>query len=438
MFTRTGLSALLSLIVGAVAAPTPAPAEFGPRFLVSGPNACDHQVAIDADGDAVFTWERYTADFEESQVEARRRSADGVFGPIQVVSGRSLSPMNPRLAIAAGGDAIIAWALTPDAGGVLGPEHAQFRALSAAGALGPIENLTNVLPAEAARVAMNARGKAIFAWRRYSQSTGRGAIEARSRSRAGVLGPIQRLPLAGTNTENPEVAINGRGETVFTWVRLFDEEDLIQARRRSATGELAEIHQNLGTGPFPRPQVVIDAEGNAIIAWNNPTGVVMRKLSATNALGRRRTVAQGSFPAFLNEIAMNAGGDAVFAFTQADATVPFTRRAYARVRSAEGVFGPVQRVSADAQRAVLVSTGIDARGRALFAWSVSDPFQGIGARRRSPIGTLSRPRTLVRNDPGVSQPRLAMNARGQAVMAWCETDIDNENITRVFGATFLP
>jgi hypothetical protein len=29
-----------------------------------------------------------------------------------------------------------------------------------------------------------------------------------------------------------------------------------------------------------------------------------------------------------------------------------------------------------------------------------------------------------------------MNARGQAVMAWCETD--DEDISRVFGATFSP
>jgi hypothetical protein len=29
-----------------------------------------------------------------------------------------------------------------------------------------------------------------------------------------------------------------------------------------------------------------------------------------------------------------------------------------------------------------------------------------------------------------------MNARGQAVMAWCETD--EEDVSRVFGATFLP
>jgi hypothetical protein len=54
-----------------------------------------------------------------------------------------------------------------------------------------------------------------------------------------MLGPIQRLPLGGTNTEDPEAAINGRGEAVFTRLRLFEGSDpLVQARRRSAAGAL--------------------------------------------------------------------------------------------------------------------------------------------------------------------------------------------------------
>jgi hypothetical protein len=430
------MATLLALIVGSLVARTAAPAEFGPRFLVSGPNACNPQVAIDANGDAVFTWDRFLPDLDESRIEARRRSADGVFGPIQVVSGHGRTEA-PRLAIDAAGNAIIAWTLATIAGDVLGPEHAQFRTLSAAGALGPIENLTNVLPAESVRVAMNARGDAIFAWRRYNRFTGRGAIETRTRSRAGALGPIQRLPLAGTNTQAPEVAINGRGEAVFTWVRLFDGDDLVQARQRSA-GALGVVHLNLGTGPFLAPQAGIDADGNAIIAWNASTRAEMRTLSATDALGPRQPISpQGTFPGSLNQMAMNAAGDAVFAFTQADATVPFTRRAYARVRSATGVFGAIQRVSADDENSQQVAAGIDARSRTLFSWTVSNPFQGIGARRRSAIGTLSRVKTLARSDTGAAtQPRVAMNARGQAVMAWCETD--DEDISRVFGATFSP
>jgi hypothetical protein len=438
MFTREGISALLSLTVGALIAPAAMSAEFSLSFQVSGPNACNPQVAIDANGDAVFTWDRFIPDLDESRIEARRRSANGAFGPIQVVSGRGTTE-RPRLAIDAAGNAIIAWTLSSIVGSSQGPEHAQFRTLSAAGALGPIENLTNVLPAESARVAMNARGNAIFAWRRYNRFTGRGAIETRTRSRAGVLGPIKRLPLGGTNTENPEVAINGRGEAVFTWVRLFDDDDLVQVRRRSAAGALAVIHQNLGTGPCcPLPRPVIDADGNAIIAWNGPTGVEMRTLSATNALGPRQTVSQTSLlGGSLGQMAMNSAGDAVFAFTQGDATSPFTPRAYARLRSAEGVFGAIQRVSADDERSQQVSTGIDARSRALFAWTVSAPFQGIGARRRSPIGTLTRVKTLARSDTGAAtQPHIAMNARGQAAIAWCETD--EEDISRVLGATFSP
>jgi hypothetical protein len=90
-----------------------------------------------------------------------------VFGPIRNVSGLSDFPVSPDLAIDDGGDAVIAWSLRPPP---FGPLHAQFRALSAAGALGPIVNLSNVLPVQSPKVAMNSQGEAFFVWVRSNES----------------------------------------------------------------------------------------------------------------------------------------------------------------------------------------------------------------------------------------------------------------------------
>jgi hypothetical protein len=436
MFTRTGLSALLSLTLGVIIAPTTVSAEFGPRFPVSGPvalgQACRPQVAIDRDGDAVFSWERFTSDGQ--RVEARTRSAAGEFGPIHIVSGISKSFLpDHRLAIDAGGNAVITWNLRPETG----PIHAQFRALSAAGVLGPIENLTNVLPADSARVAMNRRGTAIFAWRRLNGS--QGVIETRMRSAAGVLGPIQRLPLAGTDTRQPEVAINAAGEAVFTWVRSFGSQLLVQARRRSAVGQLAVIHQNLDAGSAP--QAAIDDAGNAIISWtHDPPGTIqrvrMRTLSPTNLLSNRQPISQGSGGAVQVQIAMNATGDALFTFIQSDQAG--TTRAKARSRSSAGVFGPDQALSPAGQSLDVNTFGaaIDARRRSLFAWTRSDPPDTrVEARTRSATGVLRGIRTLS-PAPIVVFARVAMNARGEAVIAWCQAD--EVGSARVFGATFAP
>jgi hypothetical protein len=436
MLTRAGFSALLLLTLAAVAGPTPARADFGPAFAVSRPDAscgflADPQVAIDTDGDAVFTWEQRDSE-GRLRVEARRRSADGVFGPIHILSGRSQIVLFHRLAIDAAGNALVAWTLRPQSG----PDHPQFRALFADDTLGPIENLASVLPADNAQVAVNATGNAVFAWRRPT-SANTGVIEARTRSVAGALGPIQRVSFAGQQTFQPNVAINADGEAVFAWVCLFESQGVVQARRRSAAGEFAPVRQNLDVGDFP--QTAIDRDGNSIIIWpdrRSPPRVQMRTLSSTNALGPRQPISQGSGVVIgLVRIAMNAAGDSVFGFPQADQAGNI--RAKARARSAAGVFGPDQTLSGlPSIFGSLVVAGIDGRGRSLFAWTHSDgTFLRIEARTRRAAGGLGQVKTLSPAGTAIS-PRIAMNARGDAVLSWCQTDEAGK--VRVFGTTFSP
>jgi hypothetical protein len=399
---------LLSLMVGAVAAPTAVSAGFGPTFQVSGPtSACTppFQVAIDADGDAVFAWTREfeTVDgFPRFRVQARTRSAAGVFGPIRNVSCLSDFPVSPDLAIDDGGDAVIAWSLRPPP---FGPLHAQFRALSAAGALGPIVNLSNVLPVQSPKVAMNSQGEAFFVWVRSNESQETSIIQARARSAAGVLGPIQRLSRAGQMT-SPEVAANVNGEAVFTWIRQFGSDHLVQARRRSRTGALGLLHQNLGkVRPGNLPHTALAADGDAVITWTeistSGTRVVMRTLSGADAVGPRQPISQGSLSAANEQIAMNAAGDAVFVFQQAGQD--FRGRAKARFRSAAGVFTPTRTVSGPDARAV--AGGIDEEGRSLFAWP---RFVGaatrLEARTRSALGDFSPVRVLSSLSASSAQP----------------------------------
>jgi hypothetical protein len=426
------MSTLLPVTVGAIIVPATASAGFNPAFAVSRPVAtCIQEVAIDADGDAVFAWQSFDTERSKFRVEARRRSADGVFGPLHVLSGRSVIGLSHRLAVDAGGNALVAWTLRPEAG----PDHAQFRALSASDTLGPIENLANRLPADFARLATNGAGETVFVWRRRNDSQSTSVIEARARSAAGVLGPIQRLSFAGQQTFFPEAALSANGEAVFTWMRRFGSQLVVQARRRSAAGEFAQMHGNLDVGD--QPQVAIDRDGHAIVTWvdlRTPQRVQMRTLSATNALGPRQLVSQGTGTASAPvQIAMNAAGDAVFGFRQADGSGEASAKV--RARSSAGVFSPSRTLSEESTAGSLIAAGIDARGRSLFAWARVDVTLRVQARRRRPTGGLGTVETL--SPPGnAASPRIAMNARGDAVISWCQQDEAGK--IRVFGATFSP
>jgi hypothetical protein len=81
--------------------------------------AGDPDIAVDRDGNAVFTWEidneepRYT----QYWVQARALSARGVIRPLRTLAALGHDPSTPHVAMDTGGDAIVTWA--ERSGGVL-------------------------------------------------------------------------------------------------------------------------------------------------------------------------------------------------------------------------------------------------------------------------------------------------------------------------------
>jgi hypothetical protein len=73
----------------------------------AGVSATNAQVAVDADGDTVFAWEVFTGTI--GRVQARFRSKGGVFGPIRTLSTAGQNASDVRIAMNADGDAVITW-----------------------------------------------------------------------------------------------------------------------------------------------------------------------------------------------------------------------------------------------------------------------------------------------------------------------------------------
>ncbi|WP_028062460.1 hypothetical protein [Solirubrobacter soli] len=294
--------------------------------------------------------------------------------------------------------------------------------------------------ARSASLAVDDAGDAVFAWRRSDGTNDR--IQAQTRSAAGVFGLVRTLSVGGQSAFGNQVAIDGAGNAVVTWLRNDGTYDIAQARRLSAAGVLGPILNLAPTGQDAvDPHVAVDFAGNAVFTWRRWDGandrVYARTLSAAGAVGPIITLSAGGQDAIQPRVAMDANGDAAFIWTRG---VLGSRRVQARSLSPAGVLSAVRTLSLVGQEAYPGDVAVDPAGNATFAWYA---FNGteyeIQTRAVSAAGVLSIVQTI--SDPGefAYQPEVGVDAAGNAVFAWYRSDGSNWRVqTRTLSAAGVP
>lgn len=102
-----------------------------------------------------------------------------------------------------------------------GDDRVQARTRTAAGALGPITNLSATGgEAFAPQVASAAAGASVFTWLRFDAANGVDRVQARTMTAAGAFGGTQTLSVLGVDAETPQIAVAATtGAAVATWER---------------------------------------------------------------------------------------------------------------------------------------------------------------------------------------------------------------------------
>lgn len=378
-----------------------------------GANADMHQLAIDSDGDALIVWRR--PDGSNERVEARARDADGTLGPTEAMSGLGYNARNPQVAIDDSGNALVVWSR-------LDGSNFRFeaRARSASGALGPIEILLDAeQSAASARVAMDPDGNAVVVWSNWVGANRR--VQARARSASGALGAIRTLSAKGQDAITPQVAMDPSGNAVVVWLRFDGAHYRVQARARSASGQLSATktlsaaNQTAGT-----PQLAVDLGGNTVVVWHRFDGVSNRVQARVRKLSGKitptRSLSAAGHNALSAQVGVDAAGNALvvwYAFDGADVVVQ------ARERTAAGALSTIQTLSDPGQDPGPAQVVVDADGNGVVAWH---RFEGgnlrAQARTRMPDGTLSPVENLSPVGVNVSYPELAGNLAGNVVAVW--------------------
>ena len=182
--------------------------------------------------------------------------------------------------------------------------------------------------------------------------------------------------------------------------------------------------------------MALDAQGNVIAVWSHYDGkkwrVQERPISAAGSVGRVRTISAAGDKPLWPQIAANPKGGAIVVWSRTRnlAGQPRGRdsRVEARTISANGQLGSVKAVSTKGRRAGGPRIASDARGNAIVAWQQKQATLRIKARRISAKGALGHVQTLSsakRKSEGLA---IASSSRGKAIVAWSQTDGKNWRI----------
>jgi hypothetical protein len=176
--------------------------------------------------------------------------------------------------------------------------------------------------------------------------------------------------------------------------------------------------------------LAVDADGDVLAVWGDPDGKVYGSFrgagGAFSAPAPIRPDADAVFPA--PQAAFDDSGSAtvVWGRPETDPTYGAVRRIYVSVRSPSGEFSAPQRISPADKYVQSPRIAVDAAGNALVAWSQGD---GLGVAFRPAGGAFEPPTTLGGANDGNNGFDLEFDGHGNVMALWA-TNVDNASYVR--------
>jgi hypothetical protein len=233
---------------------------------------------------------------------------------------------------------------------------------------------------------------------------------------------------------SPDVAVDSNGDAHFIWTQV----DLMGLRsvlvnryvRGVGLGASTLVEQN-DDGQATGPHVVVDAQNNAMAIWsssaNGANDLWTVRFTPTGGWAAPEHVETGAGSTGNGRVALNSAGDGFAVWTQFDGT---RTDIWANRFTASVGWGTATLVEHDdAGDATSPQVLVDAAGNALAVWRQSDGSFFNTLASRFVGGTWSTPVFLELSTASVSSsPQLAMDASGNAIALWSQSDGTNLSI----------
>jgi hypothetical protein len=416
------LSAAFAVLPAPVAGSTPN-AWLAPELIPAheiGTPAPAHPPVFDAEGDAFLVWTEAKLSIKESvsleyRVRTSMRPADGRWQRAETLSRLGL---NPEVAADARGDEIAVWegfsgiqaALRPVGGNWLAPQT-----VTTPGSGDP--QVASDASGDAIVVARGRRGADLAGTRAVLRSSG-----------ADMFFPAQAIS-ARERDFQPRMSMNARGDAVVAWVRQPARRCLVEAAFRPANGRWSRprVLSNAHAGCAEDHNVAIDGRGDAVVTWLAQRGRTQFVESASRSANGRwtaqRVLAKGPLIDETVDIEMDARGGAMVVW-QEQALKGKGSTTWMRIRPVGRDWGLARKIPG--ANAGTPSLAVDPRGDALLAWwsnhGIEAAARPVGGHWQKPYPVSGHERTDPGADPGAEGGLAALDARGDAMVTWQNKD----------------
>ena len=263
-------------------------------------------------------------------------------------------------------------------------------------------------------------GHAAVVWQDYDATPVN--VVGRFRDPGGSFSAVDTLSTSGVVAHEPAVAVDGAGTVIVVFAEGGVGADEVKAVVRPPGGTFGEpvtLSQGL-EGPG-RPEIAMNAAGEAVIAWvRSEGGTTLRAVtrSASGAFGE--PVSLGTVTSEQVSVAIDADGDARIGARGPD------QRASVATRPAGGGFGALTPVSPEGVTTINPHVYMGAAGHTALTWTtgpgatgnyaIAPPGGAFGAP--DDVGTLAE----------TTAPVVDFDASGGGLMAWAKPDGADDRI----------
>ena len=230
------------------------------------------KIAMDANGNALVVWRQF--DGTRDNIWSNRYTDGTGWGTAALIeTDNAASASGPQIAIDTNGNALAVWQQAGGTGESIWSNR--YTAGIGWGTAAVIQ--INAGPAYSPQIAIDASGNALAVWwqsggtrlniwsNRYSAGTGWGTAALIETDNAGMF---SNPPFS------PEIAFDATGNALAVWLAPDGTRSNIWSNRYTAgTGwGTAALIETDNVGNAGRPQIVIDANGNALAVWQQYDG----------------------------------------------------------------------------------------------------------------------------------------------------------------------